>query len=1087
MAIKNTILIISFAALLVFNACTRSNSTPNSPPVAGFYKAGNILVSTSSDPEQDTLSHSWVIDGQTYTGPSVTLTNPTGKKTVLLTVSDGKTTVQFADEIDFTPNNLVANISASVTSGVAPLSVNFDSSQSTDESNQIVTRIWDFNDDGLEDSREAAPSHTYTNNGQYRVKLTIIDNDGNNATATETITVGSGTPPTAVISALPSAGQAPLSVTFNGNGSSDAGGGSIVSYSWSIDGAAPNTGQSISHTFLTPGTYNVALTVTDDDGLIDTDTFSFNVSANAKPQAVGTASIISTTQPIKVLFDGSGSTDDIAVTSYKWVIEGQEYDQAQATHDFTSNGPYIGILTVTDGKGLTDSTTVTIASNDAPIAVATASVTSGSAPLSVLFDGSQSTDDKGVTAYSWSIDGTTKQGEMVNHTFNTIGAYNVTLTVSDADGFNTSTTVTINVVANQAPVAVINAPVTSGQAPLTINLSGSASTDDNGIQSYQWNIDGLMLSGVSLDYTFSESKTYTVELTVSDAQGLMDTATIDIITARDVPDVLPPYNGVIPLIKMKGDPSAPLQTVGNPFSDSYFYASPDVYHAINETSLDFETPSQSADSMYQKMKYTQRMPSAVWMDSIATIYGSADRRSLIEHLDAALAQQKDYQDNTDGGMIAPMNVVVIIYNLPDRDCAALASSGLLVEVGDDTKIGDPAYDAEVGQGLMKYRSDYIDVIADTFDDPKYDSLRIVAMLEPDSYPNMITNQNPNLATDAYCIKLHNRNNDTSGESGVYTEGLRYAIKEFAADNNSNVYTYIDIGHSGWLGWDNNRDFGVNGGTTLYWNTGTGMNDEGGKAIGFTNLVDGADGAVDGNGFDMIRGFASNTSGYTPLFEPFFDGKNAQSEDSKYFEYNTMVDELHFMQALYNEFQAAGFSSNKLGFIIDTARNGWGKDDGPTQYRRPTSGPAAKNDDSLQYRVDKRTQRGRWCNVMDAGVGESPQADPLAAHPWIDAFYWMKPPGESDGSSNPADENAVGKSYDPVCGGVGTPKTGMVAGRVIGNAAGLDTRTDSDNFYAPTAGLWFDEQYRMLIDNSYPALGSYGDYSAYDYNTAVPTP
>jgi len=500
-----------------------------------------------------------------------------------------------------------------------------------------------------------------------------------------------------------------------------------------------------------------------------------------------------------------------------------------------------------------------------------------------------------------------------------------------------------------------------------------------------------------------------------------------------------------------------------------------VYHAINETSLNFETPSQNADSMYQKMKYTQRMPSAIWMDSIATISGNESRRSLIEHLDAALAQQQFHADDKDGGVTAPMLVVVIIYNLPDRDCAALASSGLLVEVGDDTKMSDPTYAADVGTGLDRYETDYIDVIASAFNDSKYDDLRIVAMLEPDSYPNMLTNQNPNVATDEYCIKLHDRNNDLTGESGVYVEGLRYAISAFADDANSNVYTYLDIGHSGWLGWDNNRNFAVNGGTTLYWNTTTESEDQGGDAIGFTALIEGAH----PSGLAAVRGFASNTSGYTPLLEYNIEGGEVSDN---YFEWNRYVDELHFMEVLNEEFGAKGFPN--LGFIIDTARNGWGKTDGDAQYRRPAKLGTPDATAAMANRVDKRTHRGRWCNVMDAGVGESPQADPLATHPWIDAFYWMKPPGESDGASNPADANTVGKSYDPVCGGEGTPKTGMVPGRVIGNAAGLDTRTDTqDTFYAPTAGLWFDEQYRMLINNAYPKLGEYGDYSDYDYSTA----
>ncbi|BCE02473.1 glycoside hydrolase family 6 protein [Marinicellulosiphila megalodicopiae] len=885
-------------------------------------------------------------------------------------------------------------------------------------------------------------------------------------------------------------GQAPYSLNFDGSGSTDD--GNIVRYSWSIDGKT-RLGDEISYSFASDGDYDVILTVTDNDGLIGNAEVTINVTpANERPVAKPISSVLSGTVPLDVVFDGSTSTDDVGIEKYTWVIANESFNESIKNYTFQDSGTYIVKLIVEDEKGLRDEKTLTIEveqENGAPTAVAVADVLTGNAPLTVNFDASQSDDDGGKSnlTYSWSIDGNTFTEISKEYTFIEAIKHPVQLKVTDQDGKSDVDTIEIDVKSiNQPPVSNPTSNVTSGEAPLTVRFFSDESTDDKGIVEFSWVIDNIPYNSESPSVTFTEPGTYSAILTVKDAEGEIDSSPITInvedggVIVRPITDVLPDYDGVIPLIKMIGDTSADLQTTGNPFSDSYFYASPDVYHAINETSLDFETESQSPSSMYQKMKYTQRMPSAIWMDSTETIGGSATRRSLTEHLDAALAQQQDYQDNADGGQIAPMLVVIIIYNLPDRDCAALASSGLLVEVGDDTKLGDPAYAADVGTGLNKYKEEYIDVIAAAFNDSKYDSLRIVAMLEPDSYPNMLTNQDPQKATDAYCIKLHDVDGDTSGENGVYVQGLRYAINAFAEDGNSNVYTYLDIGHSGWLGWDGNRDLAVNGGITQYWNSTTASEDAGGAAIGFTKLIEDAH----PSGLSAVRGFASNTSGYTPLFEYNIEGKDASDN---YFEWNKYVDELHFMEVLNTEFKAAGFAEGQLGFIIDTARNGWGKTDGTgsqAQYNRPTKLGAPDADAAMANRVDKRTHRGRWCNVMDAGVGESPQTDPLANHPWIDAFYWMKPPGESDGSSNPADANTIGKSYDPVCGGEGTPKTGEVEGRVIGNAAGRDTRSSLDSFFAPTAGLWFDEQYRMLINNAYPALGSYGDYDDYDYSTAV---
>ena len=150
-------------------------------------------------------------------------------------------------------------------------------------------------------------------------------------------------------------------------------------------------------------------------------------------------------------------------------------------------------------------------------------------------------------------------------------------------------------------------------------------------------------------------------------------------------------------------------------------------------------------------------------------------------------------------------------------------------------------------------------------------------------------------------------------------------------------------------------------------------------------------------------------------------------------------------------------------------------------------------------------------MRDAGVGESPQADPLGAGDFMHAFYWMKPPGESDGSSDPQFivPNKDGKSFDPVCGGFGSPKTNMFPGRVDGNgghegeingatvepfdcerllALGIYNPLftcdegrpvdAADNEYAPHAGAWFHNQYKNLINNSYPRLGEKAEYPGY---------
>jgi probable HAF family extracellular repeat protein len=94
------------------------------------------------------------------------------------------TTSQYAGQ----PPVAVAN--ADVYSGKAPLSVNFDSSDSTDPDGSIVAYFWDFMDGSS--STKANPSHIFTEPGSYKVTLSVTDDDAMQASNTITITVRKG-------------------------------------------------------------------------------------------------------------------------------------------------------------------------------------------------------------------------------------------------------------------------------------------------------------------------------------------------------------------------------------------------------------------------------------------------------------------------------------------------------------------------------------------------------------------------------------------------------------------------------------------------------------------------------------------------------------------------------------------------------------------------------------------------------------------------------------------------------------------------------------------------------------------------------
>ncbi len=163
-----------------------------------------------------------------------------------------------------------AVIDATPTSGAAPLDVDFDGSGSSDPDGNIASYAWDFGDGNTGTGQTA--SHTYTTEDQFTAVLTVTDNDG--LTDTAQVTIDTRQPPTAVASASPTEGEAPLEVDFDGSGSSDN--GTIASYEWDFGDGNTGTGETVTHTYQSQGVFDAILTVTDDDGYTDTDKVTIN-------------------------------------------------------------------------------------------------------------------------------------------------------------------------------------------------------------------------------------------------------------------------------------------------------------------------------------------------------------------------------------------------------------------------------------------------------------------------------------------------------------------------------------------------------------------------------------------------------------------------------------------------------------------------------------------------------------------------------------------------------------------------------------------------------------------------------------------
>ncbi|MEM4264931.1 MAG: PKD domain-containing protein, partial [Thermoplasmata archaeon] len=395
---------------------------------------------------------------------------------------------------------------ASFTYSVLDATVTVDASGSSDPDGTIVSYLWDWGD-GTTGSGVIA-SHTYTATKTYTITLTVTDDMGLTNSVSESVYVQLPKMPP-VASFTYTTDQLTVSVDATGSYDPD---GTIVSYDWSWGDGTTGTGMTATHTYGMDGTYEVVLTVTDNDGMTDDASAMVSVAkVNMKPIAAFTYLVSDMT----VSVDASGSSDpDGFITTYDWDWgDGATDSGMTATHTYASYGTYLISLTVTDDQGATGTASQSVKLNAPPVASFTATVDK----MTVSVDASGSTDDGMIVSYAWDWgDGTTGTGMSATHKYSAYGTYTITLTVTDDGGKTDSTSKSVDIV-NTPPIASFTATV----SVLTVSVDASGSTDDGTIVSYAWDWgDGATGAGKTASHTYSSYGAYTITLTVTDDGGL---------------------------------------------------------------------------------------------------------------------------------------------------------------------------------------------------------------------------------------------------------------------------------------------------------------------------------------------------------------------------------------------------------------------------------------------------------------------------------------------------------------------------------------------------------------------------------------
>ena len=362
------------------------------------------------------------------------------------------------------------------------------------------------------------------------------------------IPIASAADPIANFSGSPKLGAAPLTVEFTDNST----GPGIISWSWDFgDTSYENiTEQNPVHTFSSVGVYTVSLTVASNAPTkFDTETKIGYITVKEAPVADFTASTLLGAAPLEVTFtDSSTGTGPL---TYVWDFGDGTGDAVPSpVHTFTTVGTYTVNLTVTNDVGLSTKNDIIIDVQEAPVAGFSGEPVSGFAPLEVTF--TDASTGSPTLNYLWDFgDGTGDTGPSPVHTYTLAGTYNVTLTVTNDVGSNTTTLTDYITVSAVPPVADFSGEPVSGFAPLEVTFTdGSTGTAP---LTYAWNFgDGATSTEQNPVHTYVTAGTFTVSLTVTNDGGINTKSLTGYITVSAVPPVADfsgePVSGFAPLM-----------------------------------------------------------------------------------------------------------------------------------------------------------------------------------------------------------------------------------------------------------------------------------------------------------------------------------------------------------------------------------------------------------------------------------------------------------------------------------------------------------------------------------------------------------
>ena len=475
----------------------------------------------------------------------------------------------------------LANTALNIFAGEAPLTVNFDASESFDLEGDSFEAFWYFsNSPYREYEKGLTVSKTFNNPGRHLAFLGLRDSKGNESMRYFNVYVYDSSVEEKPRFFARQQSNDPYKIKFNASTEELYGVPARYRFWNSGDG---NLSRSLNtYTYSQDGMYPVTLSTIDMFGKRQSVSKLLNIDGEKHAiDAVGQPYYRTAQVGASIPFNGERSSTAVSGgLDFFWHLMTGVREAVKFNYSYSARGVYRNIVYATNQYGLSDRRTQVIAVNSGedPKAMAKLSTYIGPAPLTVSFDAGFSQSPGTITEYYWDLGNYDEDidrgrlGANFSYTYKQAGVKYPELYIKDSHGNFGFKYYELTVLdpsdidpSNQNPTATIDTNNITADG-LILNMASAISDPDGEISYTEWDwgdrtVEVFSYNESSPSHTYKSAGSYTITVRAFDDMGAIATANYSVTvsqptplnSARSAPEQETPSQNVIPFPSRQND------------------------------------------------------------------------------------------------------------------------------------------------------------------------------------------------------------------------------------------------------------------------------------------------------------------------------------------------------------------------------------------------------------------------------------------------------------------------------------------------------------------------------------------------------